>query len=169
MMLQNEDLDHDRLKSFSMRSRKLSDFSSGTKSTTKDSRGYLICLTATAVWSFTAILIRYLTDTYLLPPLVLAFWRDAFVFAALATVFLIFNRTNFHPAGRNLEFMVLYGFILSSIALRRTGVRIPSGPLSCPHMWGILFSSNLQVGVTFRCNSLMTKIGCNRVLLGAID
>jgi drug/metabolite transporter (DMT)-like permease len=112
-----------------MRSRELSDLSSGTKSTTKDSRGYLICLTATAVWSFTAILFRYLTDTYLLPPLVLAFWRNAFVFAALAIVFLIFNRRNFRLAGENLKFMVLYGYILSSIALRRIGVRLPSGPL----------------------------------------
>ncbi len=76
----------------------------------KDSRGHLVCLTATAAWSFTAILIRYLTDTYLLPALVLAFWRDALVFAALASVFLIFNRTNFRLAGRNLKFMVSVWF-----------------------------------------------------------
>ncbi|MES0361352.1 MAG: hypothetical protein ABUK20_10590, partial [Anaerolineales bacterium] len=47
----------------------------------------------------------------------------ALVFAALATVFLIFIRTNFRLAGRHLKFMVLYGFILSSIALRRSQVR----------------------------------------------
>ena len=74
-----------------------------------------------------------LTDTYLLPLLVLAFWRDAFVFAALASVFLIFNRTNFRLAGRTLKVMVLYLFIFSSIALRRTGVRIPPGPPDCTH------------------------------------
>jgi drug/metabolite transporter (DMT)-like permease len=43
------------------------------------SRGYLIALTATVLWSFTGILISYLSKTYALPSLVLAFWRDLFV------------------------------------------------------------------------------------------
>ena len=43
------------------------------------SRGYIIALTATVLWSFTGILISYLSKTYSLPSLVLAFWRDLFV------------------------------------------------------------------------------------------
>ena len=74
MILHVKVYDHDGYKSYSTRSRELGEFSSGTKSTTKNSRGYLICLTATAMWSFAAILIRNLTTTYLLPPLVQAFW-----------------------------------------------------------------------------------------------
>ena len=147
----------------------MSDFSSLTKSTTKDSRGYLICLTATAVWSFTAILIRYLTDTYLLPPLVLAFWRDAFVFAALATVFLVFNRRNFRLAGENLKFMVLYGFILSSFnALWTVSVGLNGAAVSTvlvyssPAFTAILgwwFFSE-RVGIVKIIAVLLSLIGC---------
>ncbi len=147
----------------------MSDLPSPLKTTTKDSRGYLICLTATVVWSFTAILIRYLTDTYLLPPLVLAFWRDAFVFAALATVFLIFKRTNFRLAGRNLKFMVLYGFILSSFnALWTVSVGLNGAAVSTvlvyssPAFTAILgwwFFSD-RVGVVKIIAVLLSLIGC---------
>jgi len=47
--------------------------------TSSYSRGYIIALTATVLWSFTGILISYLSKTYALPSLVLAFWRDLFV------------------------------------------------------------------------------------------
>jgi len=147
----------------------LSDLSSPLKTTTKDSRGYLICLTATAVWSFTAILIRYLTDTFLLPPLVLAFWRDAFVFAALATVFLVFKRTNFRLAGRNLKFMVLYGFILSSFnALWTVSVGLNGAAVSTVLVYsspaftallGWWFFSE-RVGVMKIIAVLLSLIGC---------
>ena len=147
----------------------MSDLSSPLKTTTKDSRGYLICLTATAVWSFTAILIRYLTDTFLLPPLVLAFWRDAFVFAALATVFLVFKRTNFRLAGRNLKFMVLYGFILSSFnALWTVSVGLNGAAVSTVLVYsspaftallGWWFFSE-RVGVMKIIAVLLSLIGC---------
>jgi DME family drug/metabolite transporter len=147
----------------------LSDLSSGTKTTTKDSRGYLICLTATAVWSFTAIFIRYLTDTYLLPPLVLAFWRDAFVSVALATVFLVFNRTNFRLARGNLKFMVLYGLILSSfnamwtVSVGLNGaavstVLVYSSPAFTALLGWWLFSE--RVGVVKIIAVLLSLIGC---------
>ena len=47
----------------------------------KLTKGYLIALVATTFWSTTGVFIRYLTETYHLPPLVLAFWRDLFVCA----------------------------------------------------------------------------------------
>jgi DME family drug/metabolite transporter len=76
-------------------------------------KGYLICLIGTAVWSTTAIFIRYLTVAYQLPALVLAFWRDVFVFAALAGTFVIVSQDRLRIERRHLRFLVLYGFVLS--------------------------------------------------------
>ena len=55
-------------------------------------RGYLICITGTVLWSSTAIFIRYLTETYAIPALVLAFWRDLTLALTLGLFFLIFRR-----------------------------------------------------------------------------
>jgi drug/metabolite transporter (DMT)-like permease len=76
-------------------------------------RGYLICTAGTLIWSTTGILIRYLTETYHLPPLALAVWRDLFVTLGLAAGLALL-----HPAGLRLErqqvgFMVAYGVVVS--------------------------------------------------------
>ncbi len=77
------------------------------------SQGYLICLAATITWSFTAIFISYLTSRYLMPPLLLAFWRDLLVAAALGLVFL-FGRSQLLRLDRgSLPFMVAYGLVLA--------------------------------------------------------
>ena len=55
-------------------------------------RGYLICLVGTVLWSSTAVFIRYLTENYQLPPFVLAFWRDLCLAVALLVVFSLFSR-----------------------------------------------------------------------------
>ena len=49
-------------------------------------RGYTIALISAAFLSTTAIFIRYLTLTYALPSLILAFWRDVFVMVTLLPV-----------------------------------------------------------------------------------
>lgn len=54
--------------------------------TTPPARGYTITLSSAAVLSTTAIFIRYLTQTYRLPALVLAFWRDGFVALTLLVI-----------------------------------------------------------------------------------
>jgi drug/metabolite transporter (DMT)-like permease len=91
-------------------------------------RGYLICLIATVLWSSTAVFIRYLTVSFAMPPLVLAFWRDLFLATALALVFVLLNRQRFSlgwivdesptpPAfsvRSNLRFMLWYGLVLAS-------------------------------------------------------
>lgn len=76
-------------------------------------QGYLICILGTFIWSFTAIFIRYLTENYDLPALVLAFWRDLFVFATMGLVFLALARRRFHITRKNLPFLIFYGFVLS--------------------------------------------------------
>jgi drug/metabolite transporter (DMT)-like permease len=78
------------------------------------SRGYLICFTATALWSTTAIIIRYLIQTYQMPPLLLAFWRDSIVFFSLLGIFILFNRFGFRISQSNIPFFLLYGFVLSA-------------------------------------------------------
>ena len=86
---------------------------SKVKGSSRITQGYFICIIGTIIWSFTAIFIRYLTVNYQLPPLVLAFWRDLFVFLALGAVFAIFARSRFRIERRHLGFLLLYGFVLS--------------------------------------------------------
>jgi drug/metabolite transporter (DMT)-like permease len=76
-------------------------------------RGYLIALVATILWSFTGVLISYLSVNYQLPSLVLAFWRDLFVAAGMALALLLLSRARFRLARRHWPFMVIYGLTLS--------------------------------------------------------
>lgn len=77
------------------------------------SRGYLICLIGTILWSSTAIFIRYLTENYGMPALVLAFWRDSLVVVILLLVFRLTKPDWLKIDPRHLPFMVAYGFVLS--------------------------------------------------------
>jgi drug/metabolite transporter (DMT)-like permease len=77
------------------------------------SRGYLIALIATVLWSFTGIFISYLNKTYSLPSLVLAFWRDLFVSFGMLIGLLMLSRTRFHLERVHWGFMVLYGLTLA--------------------------------------------------------
>jgi len=76
-------------------------------------KGYLTCLFATFMWASTAIFIRYLTENYQLPAMVLAFWRDLFVAVAIGIVFLLFRRNFFHVEKKHILFIFIYGFILA--------------------------------------------------------
>jgi drug/metabolite transporter (DMT)-like permease len=76
-------------------------------------RGYLIALAGTAIWSTTAVFISYLTTNYALPPLALAFWRDLFVGIGLAAALAIVNSRLLHPGRSNWRFLLTYGFVLS--------------------------------------------------------
>ena len=53
---------------------------------TNRSRGYAIALISALILSTTAIFIRHLTQTYQIPSLVLAFWRDSFVVLTLLPI-----------------------------------------------------------------------------------
>ena len=84
-----------------------------TKPTSSLTRGYLICLAGTVFLAFTAIFIRYLTVQFGLPPLVLAFWRDLFVVAALGLVFLLFRPNLFRISRNQIGFFAAYGLVLA--------------------------------------------------------
>ncbi len=57
-----------------------------TSSNPKLAHGYTIALIRAAILARTAIFIRHLTQTYRIPPLVLAVWRDGFVALTLLPV-----------------------------------------------------------------------------------
>jgi drug/metabolite transporter (DMT)-like permease len=82
------------------------------KPTPQLARGYLICLLGTAIWSTTAIFIRYITLNFSMPPLLLAFWRDLFVCLTLGVVLIILNRPLLRVGRRNLVFLTGYGLAL---------------------------------------------------------
>jgi drug/metabolite transporter (DMT)-like permease len=76
-------------------------------------RGYAIAMVSAAILSTTAIFIRHLTQTYAMPPLVLALWRDSFVALTLLP-WLGLVRPHLLQAGRHhLRYLVLYGLVLA--------------------------------------------------------
>jgi drug/metabolite transporter (DMT)-like permease len=84
-----------------------------SKNASQISQGYGICILGTMLWSFTAVFIRYLTESYHMPSLVLAFWRDLVVCIALSLAFLIAKSARLRIERRHLQFLIAYGFVLS--------------------------------------------------------
>jgi drug/metabolite transporter (DMT)-like permease len=76
-------------------------------------RGYTAALLAAAVLSTTAIFIRHLTQTYAIPALVLAFWRDAFVVVTLVPVLQLTRPVLLKLDRRHLPYAIVYGFVLA--------------------------------------------------------
>jgi drug/metabolite transporter (DMT)-like permease len=76
-------------------------------------RGYTFALLGAMFLSTTSIIIRHMTLTYQIPALILAFWRNVFVIAALIPVLLVFNKTLFKIDRKHLLFLVLFGFIVA--------------------------------------------------------
>ncbi|HKJ39947.1 MAG TPA: DMT family transporter [Anaerolineales bacterium] len=74
------------------------------------SRGYILALTAVIFWSFSGILISYLSVTYAVPSIVIAFWSVLFVALGMFTALIFFSRERFQLDISHLKFMVLYGF-----------------------------------------------------------
>lgn len=75
-------------------------------------KGYIIALIGTVCWSSTGTIIAYLTGTYAIPALVLAFWRDFFVLVGLGLILALFSRRRLRP-GPNLGYYAVYGLILA--------------------------------------------------------
>jgi drug/metabolite transporter (DMT)-like permease len=76
-------------------------------------RGYTIALASAAILSTTAIFIRHLTQTYHLPALVLAFWRDVFVTLTLLLVLGLLRPALLRVDRKYLRYLVLYGMVLA--------------------------------------------------------
>ncbi|MFZ5822349.1 MAG: DMT family transporter [Chloroflexota bacterium] len=76
-------------------------------------RGYVIAIFSAVILATTAIFIRYLTQTYQMPALVLAFWRDLFV-----TLSLLLALAKIRPAllkvdRARLRYLLYYGLVLA--------------------------------------------------------
>ena len=76
-------------------------------------RGYLTALISAAFLSTTAIFIRYLTETYQIPALVLAFWREVFVSLSLLLILALVRPQLLRVDRKHLAFLVAYGFLLA--------------------------------------------------------
>ena len=76
-------------------------------------RGYTIALISVAILSTTAIFIRYLTQTYGLPALILACWREFFVFLTLLSILALVRRSLLRVERKHLRYLVFYGLMLA--------------------------------------------------------
>ncbi len=76
-------------------------------------RGYTIALISAAILSTTAIFIRYLTQTYHMPPLVLAFWRDGLVALFLLPALGLLRPHLLRMKRPHLLYLIAYGLVLS--------------------------------------------------------
>ncbi len=76
-------------------------------------RGYALAVTSAVILSTTAIFIRYLTVTYGIPALVLAFWREAFVAVTLAAVLALVRPVLLRLERRHLGYLFVYGLVLA--------------------------------------------------------
>jgi drug/metabolite transporter (DMT)-like permease len=76
-------------------------------------RGYGTALVSAAVFSTTAIFIRHLTQTYQMPPLVLAFWRDGFVVVALWPLLRIVRPSLLRVRWPDVVYLAGYGLVLA--------------------------------------------------------
>ena len=77
------------------------------------SRGFVIALIGTVLWSTTGPIISHLNITYGLPSLVLAFWRDLFVAFGMLSGLSIFSRERLRLQRIHWGFMVIYGLALA--------------------------------------------------------
>ena len=77
------------------------------------SRGYLVALAAAVFLSTTAVFIRYLTETYHIPPLLLAFWRGFFVVITLLVALRLRRAELLLISRRHLPYLIVYGFVLA--------------------------------------------------------
>jgi drug/metabolite transporter (DMT)-like permease len=76
-------------------------------------RGYMMALISALFLSTTAIFIRHLTETYQMPSLVLAFWRDVFVVLTLLVTLSLLRPKLLHVSRPQIFYLIAYGLILS--------------------------------------------------------
>jgi drug/metabolite transporter (DMT)-like permease len=76
-------------------------------------RGYFFAFLSAVILSTTGILIRFLTQTYALPALVLALWRDLFVILPLGVILLIVRPRLLKIPLKFLPLLIVYGLVLS--------------------------------------------------------
>ena len=76
-------------------------------------RGYGLALTSALVLSTTAILIRHLTETYALPALILAFWRDLIVSLSLLAGLALLRPGLLRLGRKHLAYLLAFGLAMA--------------------------------------------------------
>jgi drug/metabolite transporter (DMT)-like permease len=76
-------------------------------------RGYLIALASAAILSTTAIFIRYLTQTYQLPALVLSCWREGITALIMLAILALHWPRLLRVRREHLLYLILYGVMLA--------------------------------------------------------
>jgi len=76
-------------------------------------RGYTAAFFSAIILSTTGIFIRYLTQTYSLPALVLAFWRDLFVTFSLLIALRLLKPALLQVERKYVRYLVLFGLVLA--------------------------------------------------------
>jgi drug/metabolite transporter (DMT)-like permease len=80
---------------------------------TQLTRGYTVAFFSAVFLSTTAIFIRYLTQTYHLPALVLAFWREVFVALSMLVALGVLQPALLRVNRPALRYLVWYGLVLA--------------------------------------------------------
>jgi drug/metabolite transporter (DMT)-like permease len=73
--------------------------------------GYALTAFAAVVWSLTSPGLKWLLDNYSVPPLTLAFWRDAFIAVACLVVLGLFRPRLLRTTPRELAYYALVGAV----------------------------------------------------------
>jgi drug/metabolite transporter (DMT)-like permease len=76
-------------------------------------RGYTVAFISAVIFSTTAIFIRYLTQTYHLPALLLAFWREVIVALSMLVALRMLHPALLQVNRTALRYLVLYGLTLA--------------------------------------------------------
>jgi drug/metabolite transporter (DMT)-like permease len=76
-------------------------------------RGYTAAFFSAIILSTTGIFIRYLTQSYQLPALVLAFWRDLFVTFSLLIALRLLKPALLQVERKYVRYLVLFGLVLA--------------------------------------------------------
>jgi drug/metabolite transporter (DMT)-like permease len=84
-----------------------------TTSNSHLTRGYAIALISAVILSTTGIFIRYLTQTYQLPALILALWRDGFVVLTLLPILRLLKPALIRVKPQHLPYLAAYGLVLA--------------------------------------------------------
>lgn len=106
-------------------------------------RGYLTAVMASVFLSTTAIFIRYLTQTYHMPALILAFWRDVFTVVTLSAILIIKKPALLSPGRKNIPYLVVYGFILAlfnatwTLSVSHNGAAVATVLVYCSTAFGV--------------------------------
>ncbi|NMB88368.1 MAG: EamA family transporter [Chloroflexi bacterium] len=107
-------------------------------------RGYAVALVSAAILSTTAIFIRYLTQTYHLPSLVLAFWRELFVVLTLLPILALARPALLRVPSSQLAYLAGYGFVLAifnaswTISVARNGAAVATVLVYCSSAFTVL-------------------------------